>query len=368
MNPAITTRLEEARRTMLGFPLNMRRLPWAERDKANSALDYLLNNLGDPFTGGTYGVNTLEMERGIVEQMANFFTLPKDQAWGYVTARGSESNLLGLHFGGIKFPEAPIICSEAAHYSIDKAAKLMGRRLLKVPTVQGGEIGPGAFDQLLNTESRDNPGKPRPVIVCLTVGTTMSGAVDNVSEIIRILRRSAVPYYLHVDAALGGMIVPFLDDPAPFDFRLDIDSICISGHKMLGTPVPCSVFVCRKESRPPEEHVQYIGAADYTLGGSRSGLAPILLRQALNYYEHDLRETVRGCRETAERLADKLHYMRHPYYLLPHSTTVVLQRPDARVCQKYQLAVEGDSAHVICMPHVTSGLVGEFLKDLRESR
>lgn len=363
MNVTTTARLEEARRTMLGFPLNMIRLPWAERIESGEALDYLINNLGDPFAGGTYGVNTLETERGVVEQLANFFTLPKDKAWGYVTARGSESNLLGLHFGAMKFPEAPIICSDAAHYSVDKAARLMNRELIKLPTINGGQFPPEAFDLLLG---RLNISKG--VIVCLTVGTTMSGAVDDVSEVVRRLRRSAVPYYAHVDAALGGMLVPYLEDAPTFDFRLDIDSICISGHKMLGTPVPCSVFVCRKESMPPAEHVQYIGATDYTLGGSRSGLAPILLRQALNYYLPDLRGVVRSCRETAETLADKLHWMRHPYYLLTHSTTVVLQRPAEGVCRKYQLAVEGDSAHVICMPHVTAGLVGEFLKDLKASR
>lgn len=355
------SRQEDARRTMLGYPLNMRRLPQDVRERCAGGLDFLLNNLGDPFTGGTYRVNTFDIEREVVEHFANFFTLPRDEAWGYVTARGSESNLLGLHYGAMKLQATSIICSEAAHYSVDKAAQLMRCRLVKVPTVNGGEINLAGLRRIVEEIET-------PPILCLTVGTTMSGAVDDVAGAIDILRRESIPHYVHVDAALGGLIVPFLEDGPAFDFRLGIDSICVSGHKMLGTPVPCSVFVCRKDSMPAEQHVQYIGATDYTLGGSRSGLAPILIREALEYYRNDLGPMVRECRANAEVLADKLCHMKWPYYLDTWSTTVVIQRPPAEVCRKYQLAVEGDKAHVICMPHVTWEVLREFLNDLKASK
>jgi len=39
------------------------------------------------------------------------------------------------------------------------------------------------------------------------------------------------------------MILPFVPHPQPWDFRAGIDSISISGHKMIGAPLPCGVVL-----------------------------------------------------------------------------------------------------------------------------
>ena len=38
-------------------------------------------------------------------------------------------------------------------------------------------------------------------------------------------------YYIHADAALSGMILPFVDEPQPYGFDAGIDSDAVSGHK-----------------------------------------------------------------------------------------------------------------------------------------
>ena len=45
------------------------------------------------------------------------------------------------------------------------------------------------------------------------------------------------------------MILPFVDDPPPWNFAAGIDSIAISGHKMIGSPLPCGVALARKALR-----------------------------------------------------------------------------------------------------------------------
>ena len=53
-----------------------------------------------------------------------------------------------------------------------------------------------------------------PVIFIANIGTTMKGAVDDVSKVREILDDLAVTnFYIHADAALSGMILPFVDEP-----------------------------------------------------------------------------------------------------------------------------------------------------------
>jgi len=92
----------------------------------------------------------------------------------------------------------------------------------------------------------------------------MKGAVDDIVQIKAILSDLEIPkYYLHADAAFFGMILPFLPelDSQPFDFRIGIDSITISGHKMIGTPIPCGVFLAKKTNIDRiGSHIEYTGS------------------------------------------------------------------------------------------------------------
>ncbi len=49
-------------------------------------------------------------------------------------------------------------------------------------------------------------------------GTTEYGMVDPIADLARIARQHDL--FFHVDAAFGGMVIPFLDDPLPFDFAV----------------------------------------------------------------------------------------------------------------------------------------------------
>ena len=353
-----------ARETMLGFPLDLSGelnvdpiTPFLRRSR-------ILNNLGDPFVGGTYALNTFEMEREAVRWFARLFQL-QSEPWGYVTNSGSEGNLAGIAAGVLRHSDPMVYASEKAHYSVDKACRLMHCPLVKMSCLADHSVG---VDALVRHIERHVTGESLTIV--LTAGTTMSGAVDDIA----LVRDRFPKAYIHVDAALSGLLLPFLPGVPPFDFATGIDSISVSGHKMLGIPVPCGVFVSRHQPASPS--VDYVGSRDATIGGSRSGWAALAVWHAIqhfsaeNYWDHSpkaiTRFTARArrCVERAEDAEQALKEISWPCWRNPDCNTVVIKRPPDTLVRKWQLAADGDEAHIITMPHVTGDMLRTFVSDL----
>ncbi len=77
----------------------------------------------------------------------------------------------------------------------------------------------------------------------------MRGGIDNIKRIQQDLASIGLErndYYIHADAALSGMIMPFVDQPHPYSFEDGIDSISVSGHKMIGSPMPCGIVLAKR--------------------------------------------------------------------------------------------------------------------------
>ena len=146
----------------------------------------------------------------------------------------------------------------------------------------GGDAGPGAIDinaleQLVDFFS----GKGLPIVVIFNYGTTLKGACDDIQSagerLVKILKKTNMyeqvvidpdnpavhvarkGFWFHVDGALSAAYMPFLEmayknrltDVKPasmFDFRLDyISSVVTSGHKYIGTPWPCGIYIMDEE-------------------------------------------------------------------------------------------------------------------------
>jgi len=72
------------------------------------------------------------------------------------------------------------------------------------------------YDDLMKKIADDKEQHP---IIFANIGTTVRGAIDNIATIQERLRQAGFKredYYLHADAALSGMILPFVDSPQPF--------------------------------------------------------------------------------------------------------------------------------------------------------
>lgn len=351
-------RLRDEARRSVGYP-------------ANAAFDYAplsrflglpLNNVGDPYVPSTYHVGTREFEREVLEFFSELTHAPSNGTWGYVTSGGTEGNLYGLYLARELHPDGMVYCSEETHYSVSKSLGVLGMRHIMIKSTAGGQIDLEDFAETVRIH-RDVPP-----IVMANVGTTMKEAVDDIPAIRRILKGLAITRsYLHCDAALSGMILPFLDGAPPFDFAAGADSLSISGHKMIGSPVPCGVVLARRKNVDRvARSVEYVGSLDTTLTGSRSGFAPLVLWLAIRKHGREgFRRIVRNCLETAAYAVERLRDAGVEAWRHPHAVTVVFPAPERQVTEKWQIAVNEGTAHILAMPHVTRERVDELVADIR---
>ena len=117
--------------------------------------------------------------------------------------------------------------------------------------------------------------------VVAILGTTYTGELEPVAEICAALDKLAagggVDVPVHVDAASGGFVVPFLHPELKWDFRLPrVVSINVSGHKYGLTYPGVGFVVWRSKEYLPEElvfRVNYLGGdmPTFTLNFSRPG-------------------------------------------------------------------------------------------------
>ena len=323
-------------------------------------LEYSLNNIGDPFHDSNYQSNTHGIEREVITRFAGLMRIDPDEAWGYVTSGGTEGNLYGLYLAREMYPNGIFYFSEETHYSVLKNVRLLNARYIMIKRQENGEIDYQDLHEMIQV-NRDLPA-----VIIATIGTTMRGAVDDIERIKEILRDLAVlDIYIHADAALSGMILPFVEDPQPYGFDAGINSISVSGHKLIGTPLPCGVVLTRRT------HVERVGRAiecvgiqDTTLSGSRNGLTPLMLWYALEHYGSDgFRALVARILDTAEYAVEQFNQHGIAAWRHRNSVTVVFPRPAPEVFRKWQIAPEGEVAHIITMPHVTRKMVDELVAD-----
>jgi histidine decarboxylase len=340
---------------VLGFPGNLD----FDYSDLPGALGVLLNNVGDPLSSDASDIHSKVYEREVIRFLTRLANGDPEDTYGYVTSGGSEANLFGLLLGRRRLPHAPIYCNEDAHYGIRKAAELLRMKVVPVPRGTDGGIDIEALHQACSSR------RSRGAIVVVTLGTTMLGAIDDLSGV-RDAAAPAGPVYVHVDGALGGLVAAFAPSRPHWGFDADADSVMISGHKLIGMPMPCGVVMAREEHVAAAQGGEYTGATDSTLGCSRSGLAALLLWRALRQRGRDgLQAQVLSALDVAAYAERRLAESGRRPWRHPASITVVFDRPSPEVCAKWHLCTEGTRAHIVTVPHVTQSAVDELCCDMR---
>jgi len=345
-----------------GYPYNL----MYNYEELFEFMKYTINNLGDPYVTSNYGVHSRQFERSVIDFFAKLWKIEQGEYWGYVTTCGTEGNLHGILVARECHPDGILYSSCESHYSIFKAARYYRMDAKSIPTIHTGEID---YDSLELEISRN---LDRPVIINVNIGTTVKGAVDNVDRILRILNNLRVPrerFHIHCDGALFAMMMPFVDYAPEISFQKPIDSIAVSGHKMLGCPMPCGITLSRKENvKKVEQHIEYLNSVDTTIMGSRNGQAPLYIWYSLRKKGlAGIKRDVVHCMETARYLKEKIMDAGLICRLNDLSCTVVLERPtDESLVKRWQLACEQDIAHVVVMPNVTREKIDKFVEELKE--
>lgn len=349
-------RFEKLGRLFAGYPCNQ------DFDYAalTPFLNYVANNVGDPFHGTNFASNTHDIEREVILEFARMLHLPEERARGYVTSGGTEGNMYGLFIARELFPDGIVYFSEDTHYSVVKIMRVLKTRSIMIKSQPNGEID---YEDLYET-IRVN--RDAPVIFMANIGTTMKGAVDDVSVVRRILKDLAVSQcYIHGDAALSGMILPFVDDPQPYGFHEGFDSLAVSGHKLIGSPLPCGVVVTKKDYVARiSRSIEYVGVMDTTLSGSRSAIAPLIIWLGLQRYGIEgYRQIVADMLNTAQYAVDHFNELGIPAWRNKNSVTVVFPKPAPEIVAKWQLASYEDIAHLIAMQHITKDTIHQIAQD-----
>ena len=165
------------------------------------------------------------------------------------------------------------------------------------------------------------------------------------------------------------MILPWVDDPQPFGFDAGIDSIAVSGHKLIGSPMPCGVVLAKRAHVDRvARNVEYVGCMDTTIAGSRNALSPLVIWSAIQRWGEDgLRTRVRASLDLAEYAVQRMRAAGIPAWRHPNSVTVVFPRPRADVIARWQIAPSGDVAHIITMPHVTAETIDRVTAEIAAS-
>ena len=328
-------------------------------------LSYCPNNVGDPFHDSNFRSNTHEIEREVVGLFADMMHLSRDEAWGYVTSGGTEGNMYGLYIGREMFPDGVVYFSQDTHYSVVKILRVLKSRNIMIKSQDNGEID---YEDLYETIriNRDSP-----VIFIANIGTTMKGAVDDVSRVREIIDDLAITnFYIHADAALSGMVLPFVDEPQPYGFDAGFDSVAVSGHKMIGSPMPCGVALTRRDYVGRiARSIEYVGVLDTTLTGSRNAITPLMLWYAFEQHGLDgFRNIVGECISVAEYAVSRFNDSGIPAWRNRNSITVVFPKPSEEVIRAWQLAPYEDIAHLIAMPHVTREIIDRVVDDCLRSQ
>ncbi len=257
---------------------------------------------------------TAEIERRCVNIVANLFHAPDEaetDSIGVSTIGSSEAVMLA----GLAMKWSWRARREAAGASTDRPNMIMGSNVQVVwekfcrywdvepryiPMTHGRYVI--SADEVVAQCDENTIG------VVAILGTTYTGEFEPIKEIhdavvaLNADRDLDIP--VHVDAASGGFVAPFLHPDLEWDFRLpNVRSINVSGHKY-GLVYPGVGFVVwRQASDLPEDlvfHVNYLGGdmPTFTLNFSRPG------NQIVGQYYNFLRLGRAGYTAIMERLRD----------------------------------------------------------------
>jgi tyrosine decarboxylase / aspartate 1-decarboxylase len=263
--------------------------------------------------------------------------------------------------------------SEEAHFSFDKAARLLDLELVKLPLTP---------ERTLDLEAVKNKLSAKTIALVGIAGTTSLGAVDPVAGLSEIAVAKGL--YLHVDAALGGFVLPFARelgrDVPPFDFSLPgVQSITIDPHKMGMAVIPAGGILFRDKATAElvKVPVPYLAGGETalaTLVGTRSGAAVLAVWALL---EHLGRQGYRGYVKRAYALTDLLasEVRKIPGLAVvidPVINVVGIATPDAPIerlaaaLRRKGWAVSLFPRHlrVVLMPHLNEKHVRALVRDL----
>ncbi|WP_347550075.1 aspartate aminotransferase family protein [Pseudalkalibacillus hwajinpoensis] len=227
----------------------------------------------DQSTSATY------IEQRMVDWLTGQFGY-SETSDGTFTSGGTQSNYMGLLLArdeycfkkwgrNIKkdglpadFHRLRILCSEEAHFTVQKSAAQLGlgeRAVISVKTDDDHRISTHHLKQVLTYCKQDGN---LPFALVGTCGTTDFGSVDPIVELAQIAAQEDL--WFHIDAAFGGALI--LSNR--FKWKLDginlANSIAVDFHKLFYQPISCGAFLVKDKQSFQflNHHADYLNPAE----------------------------------------------------------------------------------------------------------
>src|SRR5712671_5406389 len=183
------------------------------------------------------GRATSALEKEAVAEIAAMFGWK--EFLGHLCGGGTMANLEALWVAGQISPGKKILASEQAHYTHGRISGVLQLPFEKIATDARGRMDVNALAERVG---RGDVGT-----VVTTLGTTATGSVDPLPEILELRKKFA--FRVHVDAAYGGYFVlasNLAENAARSFARIgEADSIVIDPHKHGLQPYGCGCVLFR---------------------------------------------------------------------------------------------------------------------------
>lgn len=340
-------------------------------------------NLGD--LGLFAGAHRLEKE--VVRMLGELLHAPstdlssgdsyESSVCGYLTTGGTESNIQAVRgmknlvtAGRGEFKGTPnVVIPESAHFSFDKVADMMGIEVRRASLDSEFRVDLASVEKLINANTIGLVG---------IAGNTEFGQVDPIDKLSEIALENEL--FLHVDAAFGGFVIPFLDKPQPFDFKVPgVTSIAIDPHKMGLSTIPSGALLFRSPSFLDSLKVStpYLTTkAQFTLTGTRSGASAAATCAVMKHLGYEgYRKNVQYCMQLTSKMIAEARKAGFEPLIEPVMNVIALKVPNPDLVREQLLKKFGWNVSItrkpralrlVLMPHNSPEDIELFLQDLKK--
>ncbi|MFI7585500.1 aminotransferase class I/II-fold pyridoxal phosphate-dependent enzyme [Spongisporangium articulatum] len=188
------------------------------------------------------------LELVVLDWFRAWLGLPEG-AEGVLTSGGSAANLMAFAVAreqllGAMHADAMIYCSDQAHSSVGRAARVLGFRSDQVHVIPSDDGFRLRVDALAAAVAADRVAGRVPLLVSASGGATNTGAVDPLDDIADLCAEHDL--WLHVDAAYGGFATVTARGARALAGIGRADSVTLDPHKWFFQPMECGALLVRE--------------------------------------------------------------------------------------------------------------------------
>ena len=334
---------------------------------------FLDTNLGD------YGLfkGTKLIEDEVIKSIGELLSL--ECPFGHIVTGGNEANIMAMRAArnyARKYKDisdGEIIIPKSAHFSFKKAADILNLNVVEVGLDENYKIDVCEVKKLVSKNT---------VAIVAIAGTTELGLIDPIEELSDFALEKDI--YLHVDAAFGGLSIPFLKMMGyklpEFDFSLKgVCSITVDPHKMGLVPIPAGGIIFRKREYLDIMSVKtpYLSVdSQSTIVGTRLGASSAATLAMIKYFgKEGYCESISHIMENTWFLYNQLKKIGYELTCEPELNIISFNHPNIDAKEfamildelgwKVSVSQCPTAIRIVLMPHVKLTNLKRLLNDLR---